>query len=155
MISAVITGDVAARDRLRRIGDEARSAIARAVAKLGRDLRTNVSANKPGGGHAARLRPETATAAGRAGTNVNARAASSARHSTARHLVFARKTSVRAHLLWSKSAFRQPLTASSFPGGEGRRNGDFAKPALFSPKPADITAAVGAAIEQAVPRSSP
>jgi hypothetical protein len=158
MISANLLGDEAALDRLRALPDAASAGLARAIAKLGIDLQSNVQQNKLSGQvlnvRSGALKSSIDVTIDQSGTGVTATVFTDLDYGDAQEYGFSGTVNVRASLRLIKEAFGRPIAAKTVSVGAHSRRMDlpersFLRSALDDMRP-DISAGVEDALREAI-----
>jgi hypothetical protein len=158
MISADLVGDRSALDRLRALPDAANAGLARAIAKIGIALQSNVQQNKLSGQvlnvRSGALRSSIDVAVAQSGNEVSATVFTDLDYAAAQEYGFSGTVSVRASLRLIKEAFGHPIAAKTISVGAHSRRMDlpersFLRSALADMAP-DISAGVQDALREAI-----
>lgn len=117
MISASFLGDGAALDRLQALPAAADAGIARAIAKLGAELQSNVQQNKLSGQvlnvRSGLLKSSIEVTVDQTGTGISATVSSDVDYAAANEYGFFGTVNVRASLRLIKEAFGRPIDAKT------------------------------------------
>lgn len=158
MISIKLIGDDAALDRLNTIRDAANQGVARAIAKLGADLRNSIQQNKLSGqvlhARSGALKQSISVRVDRSATTVSATVFSDLDYAAAQEYGFSGTVDVRASLRQIKEAFGHPIAAQTIGIAAHSRRMDlpersFLRSALDDLTP-DISAGVADALREAL-----
>ncbi|MGH7030579.1 MAG: HK97 gp10 family phage protein [Stellaceae bacterium] len=158
MISAGLVGDRAALDRLRALPDAANAGLARAIAKLGIALQSNVQQNKLSGQvlnvRSGALKSSIDVAVEQSGAGITATVFTNLDYAAAQEYGFSGTVNVRASLRLIQEAFGRPIAAKAIGVGAHSRRMDlparsFLRSALAGMAP-DISAGVEDALREAI-----
>ncbi|HEV2097760.1 MAG TPA: HK97 gp10 family phage protein [Stellaceae bacterium] len=158
MISADLLGSEPALERLRALPAATTTGLARASAKLGINLQSNVQQNKLSGQvlntRSGALKSSIGVAIDQGGTTVTATVFSNLDYAAAQEYGFSGTVNVRASLRLIKEAFGRPIAAKTFGVGAYSRRMNlpersFLRSALDDMAP-DISAGVQDALSEAI-----
>ena len=158
MISAGLVGDRAALDRLRALPGAVNAGLARAIAKLGIALQSNVQQNKLSGQvlnvRSGALKSSIDVAVEHSGAGIIATVFTNLDYAAAQEYGFSGTVNVRASLRLIKEAFGRPIAAKAIGVGAHSRRMDlparsFLRSALADMAP-DISAGVDDVLREAI-----
>jgi hypothetical protein len=154
VISARLTGDDAAQRRLKALGETAGNGIARAIAKLGIDLRNAVQQDKLSGQvlrpRSGSLRDGIAVRMDQSRTGVSATVYSNVGYAAAQEFRFAGRENVRANLRRVTMAFGHPIAPATFGVNAYSRSVDLPQSSFLRSTLDDMASHIGAAIDDAL-----
>lgn len=154
MISAFLLGDGPALDRLRAMPDAARQDLARAIAKLGIDLQSNVQQNKLSGQvlqiRSGSLKQSVAVRLDQSGSAISATVSTDLDYAAAQEYGFVGAVNVRASLRQIREAFGHPIAAKTISVGAYGRRMDLPERSFLRSALADMAADIGAGITDAL-----
>jgi phage gpG-like protein len=154
VIAIQIADDAAAQQRLRKLGEAAESGIARAVTKLGIELRNTVQQDKLSGQV---LHPRTGTLRDSITTQIEQRQAvfsatvsSEARYAAVQEYGFQGRVDVRASLRRITKAFGRPIAPITIGVGAHSRRMDLPPHSFLRSSLDDMAPYIGSEIEDAL-----
>jgi phage gpG-like protein len=154
MISAGLLGAGPALDRLRALPDNANAGIARAIAKLGVTLQSNVQQNKLSGQvlkeRSGTLKSSIDVSADQSSGKISATVFTDIDYAGAHEYGFSGTVNVRASLRLIKEAFGRPIAAKIIAVGAHSRRMDLPERSFLRSALADMTPNIGAAVTDAV-----
>jgi len=154
LISANLLGEAPALDRLRAMRDAADQGLARAITKLGIDLRNNIQQNKLSGQvlHAriGSLRQSIAVQIDPSDTAVGATVSSHLDYASAHEYGFTGTVNVGASLRRIKEAFGHPIAAKTIGVGAHSRRMDLPERSFLRSALDGMAPDIGAGIEDAL-----
>ncbi|MGH7044936.1 MAG: hypothetical protein ACREE2_00930 [Stellaceae bacterium] len=154
MISADLLGAASVLDRLRGLAGEANGGVARAVAKLGIDLQNHVQQDKLSGQvlaiHSGNLKSSIAVSLAQTAGSVTATVSSGLDYAAAQEYGFFGVVNVKASLRQIKEAFGRPISAKTISVAAHSRRMDLPARSFLRSALDDMSADIGAGIEDAL-----
>ncbi|HEY3910380.1 MAG TPA: HK97 gp10 family phage protein [Stellaceae bacterium] len=154
MILAGLVGDRAALDQLRGLPDAANAGLARAVAKLGIALQSNVQQNKLSGQvlnvRSGALRSSIDVAFEQSGAGVTATVFTDLDYAAAQEYGFSGTVNVRSSLRLIKEAFGRPIAGRAISIGAHSRRMDLPERSFLRSALADMAPDISAGVEDAL-----
>jgi phage gpG-like protein len=154
VISASLAGDDAAQRRLKALGETAGNGIARAITKLGIELRNSVQQDKLSGQvlrpRSGSLRDGIAVQMDQSRTGVSATVYSNVVYAAAQEFGFAGRENVRASLRRVTMAFGHPITPATVSVNAYSRRSDLPQRSFLRSSLDDMASHIGTAVDDAL-----